>query len=273
MAKKLVMDVGVHRGEDTEFYLLKGFRVVGIEADPTLYNELCDRFREWIDQGDLTLLNFAIAPNDGPITFYKNLDKSVWGTTSPDWADRNSRLNTRSVPITVEGRRFDRVIQEFGVPYYLKVDIEGADLLCIRALRQATNKPEFLSFESSKTSWKALLEEFAVLTELGYQKFKVVSQIDVPSQVCPYPPQEGKYVPHAFGLGASGAFGEEVPGKWKSAREAIKMYRKIFWRYRLFGDNGVLTKVNWNRPLLWRLRRYLPKTLPIPDWYDTHAAL
>jgi len=37
MNKNLIIDVGVHQGEDTEYYLKKGFCVVGIEADPQLY--------------------------------------------------------------------------------------------------------------------------------------------------------------------------------------------------------------------------------------------
>jgi 16S rRNA A1518/A1519 N6-dimethyltransferase RsmA/KsgA/DIM1 with predicted DNA glycosylase/AP lyase activity len=32
--KDLIYDVGMHHGEDTEFYLRKGFRVVAFEADP-----------------------------------------------------------------------------------------------------------------------------------------------------------------------------------------------------------------------------------------------
>ena len=34
--KDLIYDVGMHKGEDTEFYLRKGFRVIAIEADPDL---------------------------------------------------------------------------------------------------------------------------------------------------------------------------------------------------------------------------------------------
>ena len=34
--KDLVYDVGMHKGEDTEFYLRKGFRVIAFEADPDL---------------------------------------------------------------------------------------------------------------------------------------------------------------------------------------------------------------------------------------------
>ena len=34
----LIYDLGVNRGEDCAFYLAKGFRVVGIEANPSLYD-------------------------------------------------------------------------------------------------------------------------------------------------------------------------------------------------------------------------------------------
>ena len=34
--RNLIFDIGMHIGQDTEFYLKKGFRVVAIEADPTL---------------------------------------------------------------------------------------------------------------------------------------------------------------------------------------------------------------------------------------------
>ena len=49
MQKDLIYDVGFHRGEDTEFYLAKGFKVVAIEAHPELYQcglrEVCPRDR------------------------------------------------------------------------------------------------------------------------------------------------------------------------------------------------------------------------------------
>jgi hypothetical protein len=34
--RDLIYDIGLHKGEDSEFYLKKGFRVVAIEALPSL---------------------------------------------------------------------------------------------------------------------------------------------------------------------------------------------------------------------------------------------
>ena len=97
----LVFDVGLHKGEDTEFYLEKGFRVVAFEADPDLAAHCRERFAAQLREGRLVIVEGAIVATtpgiDAPrtVTFYKNLDKSVWGTTQAAWADRNARLGTR----------------------------------------------------------------------------------------------------------------------------------------------------------------------------------
>lgn len=265
---ELVFDVGFHKGEDTDFYLKKGFRVVAVEANPVLHAAGLERFRAAIASGQLTLLNVAIADAEGPIRFFVNRRATEWSTISPAFAARNVALGAASEEITVPGARFERLLAEHGTPYYLKIDIEGADLLCLRALHQCEARPAYVSLESNKTSWTGLLEEFAHLRALGYRRFKVVSQEGVPRQVCPNPAREGEYAQHSFRRGSSGAFGEEAPGAWLSERQALAAYRRIFLRYKLFGDSGWLTERTLRRPLLWRLIRHLPK----PDWYDTHAA-
>jgi hypothetical protein len=172
----------------------------------------------------------------------------------------------------VEGRRFHHILEEFGVPYYLKIDIEGADLLCIRALTQVSERPKYVSLESNKTSWDELLNEFALLRGLGYRRFKVVNQLEVPTQELPLEALEGNYADYAFPLGSSGAFGDEAPGDWLSEQQAIWLYRRIFLAYRLFGDHGVFRRISWKRPVLWRLAS-LQRFIPPNAWYDTHASL
>lgn len=267
MNDKLIMDVGVHHGEDTEFYLKKGFSVVGIEADPLLYESTQRSLRRYIEEGRLTLLNVAVAAEDGDVTFHRNLNKSDWGTTSAAWAARNERLGGRSVAITVPGLRFEKILERYGIPYYLKIDIEGADLLCVHALKKFTARPKYLSLESTKTSWDGLVQEFELLQDLNYVRFKVIDQQWIEKQVCPNPAREGLYVPHTFRVGSSGAFGEEAPGTWLPAPDAIRVYKRIFRKYRFFGDNS-LAILRSNRVL-----RALERFVPSPGWFDTHAAL
>ena len=260
----LIYDVGMHRAEDTEFYLAKGFRVVAVEADPQLCAAAEERLRDHVESGQLTIVQAAVADVEGPVDLYLN-PKSEWNTIRPTWSDRNAELGSPSADVvTVPGVVFHSLVDKYGTPYYLKVDIEGADMLCIEGLRPP-EIPKYLSVESEKVDWSALLHEFDVLTGLGYKKFKVVGQHRWPKVKAPNPPLEGKYVDRRFTLTSSGLFGEEAPGEWISADAAIERYRRIFKQYRFRGDNGLLSR--------GPLGPLVMKAVKSPGWYDTHAAL
>jgi FkbM family methyltransferase len=262
MDAKLIYDVGAHLGEDTDFYLRKGFRVVAIEANPELTKKLRERFRSNLSDGSLVIVDGAIAENSEEVSFYVNQSLSVWGTIRPEWAERNVVGGSPSKLIRVKAISFPEVLNNYGIPYYLKIDIEGADVLCLEGLMENPDRPKFVSIESEKKSWQALLYEFEVFEKLGYSRFKIVDQEHIDQQKQPNPAAEGHYVEHRFEQTSSGLFGEELPGRWLTARQAIRRYRFIFLRYRLFGEFGVL-----------RILLKVPgvRTILKPPWYDTHA--
>ena len=135
MNTDLIYDVGMHKGEDTEFYLRKGFRVVAIEANPELAAACATEFKETVEVGRLTIVNKAISEAPGSIDFYINENNSVWGTANLDWVKRNEKRGTTSKAITVDAVTIASVVKAHGVPYYMKVDIEGNDIFCLTGLR------------------------------------------------------------------------------------------------------------------------------------------
>ena len=244
MRSNLIYDAGAHRGEDTEFYLKKGFDVVSIEAHPELAKELRTRFAREIATGQLIVVEAAIAEHHGTIDFYTNDVISVWGTTQPEWVKRNERHDAPSTCITVKATTFSDILRRYGVPYYLKIDIEGADLLCVKAFVGEREKPKFISIESNKRCWQGLLDEFELLKQLGYKRFKLIDQVLVELQEVPVPAREGRPgVAHQFEIGSSGLFGEELPGQWLNPEEAIAKYRRIFPKYKLLGDDSLPMKI------------------------------
>lgn len=294
--RNLIYDVGMHKGEDSEFYLKKGFRVVAIEAASGLAQKTSERLQQYIKSGQLVVLNVAVAEEDGPLTFFENAGASVWGTTDPKWAGRNRRLGQSSIETTAQGMRFANILSSYGVPYYLKIDIEGADTLCLEGLRDFGARPRYVSIESTKTSWTLLNGEFSLFKQLGYSRFKLIPQHTVSSQVCPNPASEGLYVEHQFEDCASGLFGEELPGEWMDEAEILKAYRRIFLRYKIYGDSSVaaalLRAVRPKAPpsegggqslgakssrntadLFTKALSLLKRIIPPVGWYDTHATL
>src|SRR5690242_17098970 len=100
----LVYDVGLHKGEDTDFYLRCGYRVVAFEANPDLVAHCQRRFAREIAAGRLHIVAGAITAErtQAKVTFFVNSKLSVWGTTSEDWAERNRRRGCPSTRIEVD---------------------------------------------------------------------------------------------------------------------------------------------------------------------------
>ena len=94
----LVMDIGLHRGEDSAYYLKKGFKVVAVEADPDLISHCKSRFPEFIESGNLTIVEGAVSdvgPDVEEIVFYKYPTLSLWGTINQDWQDTVTNENVK----------------------------------------------------------------------------------------------------------------------------------------------------------------------------------
>jgi len=120
----LVFDVGLNVGQDTAFYLSQGCRVLAIEADPTLAECARNKFAGEILAGRLTVLNVGIAAEEGLADFWICEDKPEFNSFHRAIAARNS-YSHKCIKVPV--LPFDAVIERFGVPHYLKIDIEGND--------------------------------------------------------------------------------------------------------------------------------------------------
>lgn len=264
----LVYDVGMHKGEDTAYYLAKGYRVVGFEADPDRLRDCRARFEAEIAAGRCSIVEGAIADVDAAtITFFKHPVDTAWGTIQPSRADRNA-IVAPSVPIQVPVADFGASLRETGVPTFMKVDIEGAGMLCLETLLRFDARPEFLSIESDQEGFDAVVAELELLERLGYRRFAVLQQAGIGGRWIRTTTIHGDELTYRFEAGASGAFGDEV-SPWMSREEALKRYRRIFWAYRVFGPRGLVRRTRVGRDARQRAVRLTGR--PLPGWHDTHA--
>lgn len=264
----VIYDLGMHRGEDTEFYLKKGFVVVAVEANPVLCDQNAERFAREIGDGRLTIVNRAVSNIPGVVDFFFNEHVSEWGTTRADWARRNAERGAPSVIGKVATMTLAELFVTFGEPYFLKIDIEGADVDCLAELAKLAARPRYISVEASGTSLHDTLAQLTLLDRLGYRRFRIVPQHTVCDQRPPQPAREGAYVDHVFPRGASGLFGEEAPGPWLSLTRAQWLYRRIHAEMRLIGPNNGLFRGIQGEWAKAALRRAFPWGI---GWFDTHA--
>ncbi|SHM85954.1 FkbM family methyltransferase [Bradyrhizobium lablabi] len=260
MNRSLIFDIGCHIGEDSEFYLKKGFHVVAVEANPALCVILRKRFVKEIIEGRFVLVEKAIAERDGQVEFFVN-KASIWGTIRSHMAERNAAAGAESTKISVPSTRFRSLIEQFGMPYYLKVDIEGADHLCLEGLQSFSDRPMYASIEVDQSSVFEMHQSVKLFKQTGYTRFQIVNQGLVPLVRSPNPASEGQYAPHEFPEGATGTFGKELPGEWITETQSRLEFVKIFARNKLDG----LSK---KAPGLKMLRSRVPGS-----WYDLHGAL
>ncbi len=232
MTQQLVFDIGMHVGRDTEFYLKKGFRVVSVEANPALAAAAVERFRSELQSGQLVIVNKALVDDDSKtIEFYLNEKKDDWGTVLPTW---NRSLSEQFRRITVPAIRLEDLVSEYGLPYYLKIDIEGADVYCLRSLIRMGRVPEYTSVElmtpNNMADQKAdCLEILACLRAVGYTKFQISDQSQLKSVRCPNPPSEGAYVDFKFDGYSSGLFGKELQTPTYSIDQLAELYLAYFY--------------------------------------------
>jgi FkbM family methyltransferase len=256
-SEKLIYDVGLHNGDDTAYYLSRGFKVIAIEADPVQAENTKKRFAESIASGTLQILNIGVAENDGEFDFYINDAKPEWNSFDLSIASRDG---LPWHPIKIQAQRFEKIINTHGVPYYLKVDIEGHDYLCVHGLDR-NNLPRYISVEANDISL------FDDLAKKGFTKFKLVFQynlahLDLPPNkyfkrwLWGYRLRQWNSLPikvfrklggsvfilwvdkkavpvysKNFKSGTSGNFGENIGGEWYSLEKSIEIYN---YYYHLF---------------------------------------
>lgn len=263
MHKDLIFDFGMYDGTDTDFYLRKGFRVVAVEADPDVAAAGAARFADEIAEKRLVIVNKAIARERGPVTLFRSAN-SLWSTINTERNEQTTRKGTASQEVTVDAVTSKDIVEEFGTPYYCKIDIEGLDLVALNGFVGLSDLPKFISIESKRHDMANIREELSALVKLGYDHFKVIAQHKVKDQKEPSPPREGKSAGNPVHE-SSGLFGEDLPGPWLTYDQAVDAYRRPLLNHYLTGGDALIT----NR---W-LRAALKRTGFHAGWYDTHARL
>ena len=165
---KTVFDIGMYDAADTAYYLESGHKVVAVEANPVLVERATARFTREIEAGRLICINAAVSSDSSPVAL--NISGDDLGSSSI-FADRVTHRRPLGT-VTVPGVTVGELIARHGVPFYMKVDIEGADRMCVLGLTRDA-RPHFLSFEIGG-DFEELMEH---VQELGYTRFKIVDQV------------------------------------------------------------------------------------------------
>ena len=181
----LIFDIGFNVGEFTQtcFNKYKECSVIAVEANPNLCNTVSQHF---FTNYNFSLLNNLASNKEGEeIDFYISHNATGVSTASTEFME-NSRFTKGSkhlgensinwaAPIKVQSTTVDAMIERYGMPDLIKIDVEGYELNVLSGLTQKANDICFEWHEEERDNLYKILEH---LQSLGYEKFGVIGWFD-----------------------------------------------------------------------------------------------
>ncbi len=272
----LIFDVGCNNGDDTDFYLRKGFRVVAIDADRDLCHQVSRRFAAEITTGRCEVIYGAVGERTGDLVDFYVCDRPDWNTCDPAFVERNEKAGVAYRTVSVPTINVAELMEARGVPYYLKIDVEGADTIPLKTMVGRKVVPAYTSVEIAQHDLAEGLEQIRLLKSLGYTGFNFFNQGMRGLIRAPNPALEGKYADFDAKTVTTGLFGKELGGRWMDLAAAERRFAGIHERYVLFRDNKLYSKNGMFGGTLLskvhnRFRRHLLGD-PVA-WYELHARM
>lgn len=168
----LCFDVGANAGDKTEVFLGLGARVVMVEPQKKCADILRNKFGQ---HPNCILVEKALGAGEGEGVMYVN-DADVLSTLSTEWIERMQESgrfqgylwrNQISVPLT----SLDRLIEQYGVPAFCKIDVEGYEWHVLQGLSRPLPA---LSIEFAEETIHNSVRCIQRLQELGDYEFNCV---------------------------------------------------------------------------------------------------
>ena len=130
--KKIIYDFGCHNGSNIFYYLLKAETVVAVDANPELCKLIKLKFKKEIEQKRLIVENCIITHETSGLekSFYIFEPLDVCSTIYPEtklfYGDKRLKKSDYK-EIKVVQKNILEILDTYGAPYYIKIDLEHYD--------------------------------------------------------------------------------------------------------------------------------------------------
>ncbi|WP_447555622.1 FkbM family methyltransferase [Vreelandella sp. EE22] len=132
----VAFDIGAHLGDRSAAFQSLGARVIALEPQPAL----AKWFKRLIRQPDITLLPLAAGPEAGHADIALSAANPTLATLASTWRDQVGLQNPGfsrvawEQTLRVEVTTLDRLIERFGEPCFIKIDVEGFEAEVLKGL-------------------------------------------------------------------------------------------------------------------------------------------
>lgn len=157
----LVFDIGANKGNKAYAFNKMGYNVVCFEPERKSLETLNYRFK---NNANIKIVNKGVSDSEKVLTLHVHDFRSGYNTLSNKWVDvlQNSNENRWHKEMNilesydVQTTTLDKLIDEFGMPLYAKIDVEGYELEVVKGL---SKKIPFITFEANLPEFSSETKE------------------------------------------------------------------------------------------------------------------
>jgi len=167
MSQQILFDIGANEGKYTDANMKNFDKCILVEANPSLAENLREKYKT----NESIYVVEAIASNKENEVFYISNANQI-STSDPEWI-QNSRFSNNYMWSPVKGIKtvsVDTLIQQFGEPTLVKIDVEGYEYNVLQSLSKKVN---MLCFEWAEEKKKEILLSIEYLNRYKYTKFNI----------------------------------------------------------------------------------------------------
>lgn len=165
----LLFDIGANRGDATVAGLRLGYKVIALEPAPRVFSGLVTNF---IYEPNVVPLRLAVSDSDnGRIEFYECVEDGL-STTEKAWlTDPTMPYHGKEFrTIGVNTCTVDWLVQRYGMPDLIKIDVEGAEWAVLHGMTKYAGK---IALEWTQETMNEHNAQLKYLKSIGYTKYRL----------------------------------------------------------------------------------------------------
>ena len=165
---KLAFDLGGNMGQSTDVLLQNYDKVICFEPNPHLVKHLKNKYH---NNNRVIIEEIGLSDEESVKKFYIS-NSHVVSTISQDWITNSRFTNVYNWDneIEINTTTLNKVIEKYGVPYFIKIDVEGYEYEVFMGLTKLLDDT-YISFEWAEEQYSKINETVSYLKSLGYSNF------------------------------------------------------------------------------------------------------